>query len=80
MTIGTKTHIDLGTGRGGWTAAFQDADGWRSVGLDTRGDLPPLHPVDELWVGPTDSEPTQASLAVATDGGTQTDTATEVDN
>jgi hypothetical protein len=47
---------------------------------DTRGDLPPLHPVDDLWVGPTDSEPTQASLAVATDGGTQTDTATKEDN
>jgi len=38
---------------------------------DTRGDLPPLHPVDDLWVAPTDSEPTQASLPVAaTDGGT----------
>jgi hypothetical protein len=32
-------HVDLGTGLGGWTEPFQDADGWRSVGIDIRGDL-----------------------------------------
>jgi hypothetical protein len=32
-------HVDLCTGIGGWSAPFQDAPGWRSVGLDVRDDL-----------------------------------------
>ena len=34
-----RLHVDLGTGLGGWTAPFQDAPGWRSVGIDIRDDL-----------------------------------------
>jgi hypothetical protein len=34
-----RLHLDLGTGLGGWTAPFRDADGWRSVGIDIRDDL-----------------------------------------
>jgi site-specific DNA-cytosine methylase len=32
-------HIDLCCGLGGWQSSFQEADGWRSFGLDIRGDL-----------------------------------------
>ncbi|GGN92185.1 hypothetical protein [Haloarcula pellucida] len=38
---------------------------------DTRGDLPPLHPADDLWVGEVDTGPEQATLV--TDGGQSTD-------
>lgn len=34
---------------------------------DTRGDLPPLHPADSLWVGEADTASTQTTLV--TDGG-----------
>jgi len=42
---------------------------------DTRGDLPPLHRSDDLWVGDAETEPTQTKLA--TDGGRSVDTDTE---
>ncbi|WP_226043326.1 hypothetical protein [Natrinema sp. DC36] len=29
---------------------------------DTRGDCPPIHPSDDLWVGPASDRPTQATL------------------
>jgi len=35
---------------------------------DTRGERPPLHPADDLWVGERDTGPEQATLV--TDGGT----------
>jgi hypothetical protein len=34
-----RLHVDLCTGLGGWTAPFENAPGWRSVGLDIRPDL-----------------------------------------
>ncbi|MBO4248413.1 hypothetical protein IL252_11365 [Halomicrobium sp. IBSBa] len=34
---------------------------------DTRGDLAPIHPSEELWVGSVETGPTQATLAVTTD-------------
>lgn len=34
-----RLHVDLCTGLGGWRAPFEDAPGWRSVGLDVRDDL-----------------------------------------
>jgi len=32
-------HVDLGTGLGGWTEPFRQADRWHSVGIDIRDDL-----------------------------------------
>lgn len=34
-----RLHIDLCCGLGGWSAPFEDADGWQTVGLDVREDL-----------------------------------------
>lgn len=34
-----RLHVDLCTGLGGWTEPFEDAPGWRSVGIDVRDDL-----------------------------------------
>lgn len=34
-----RLHVDLCTGLGGWKAPFEDAPGWRSVGIDIRDDL-----------------------------------------
>jgi len=34
---------------------------------DTRGELPPLHPSDNLWVGDVETGPRQ--MTIATDGG-----------
>jgi hypothetical protein len=36
---GTRLHVDLCTGLGGWTQPFRDAETWRTVGLDVRADL-----------------------------------------
>jgi len=62
MTTDTKWHIDLGTGRGGWTAAFQDADGWRSVGLDIRDDLA-ADVIGDLRQLPFDCSPTLLTMS-----------------
>lgn len=34
-----RLHVDLCCGLGGWSAPFEAADGWRSVGIDIREDL-----------------------------------------
>lgn len=42
---------------------------------DTRGDRPPLHPSDDLWVGEVDAGPTQTTLVA--DGGAKYSTGGE---
>lgn len=50
-------HIDLCTGLGGWKAPFEDSDGWRSVGIDIRGDLD-ADVVGDVRALPFDCSPT----------------------
>lgn len=37
----TYLHVDLCCGLGGWQAPFEEAENWRTVGLDIRRDLSP---------------------------------------
>lgn len=55
-------HIDLGTGLGGWTAPFQGAPGWRSVGIDIRDDLN-ADVVGDMRHLPVDCSPTLLTMS-----------------
>ena len=55
-------HVDLGTGLGGWTAPFQESDGWLSVGIDIRDDLE-ADVVGDLRHLPVDCSPTLLTMS-----------------
>jgi hypothetical protein len=57
-----RLHIDLGTGMGGWTAPFENAPGWRSVGLDIRDDLD-ADVVGDMRYLPFDCSPTLLTMS-----------------
>ena len=62
MTGTERLHVDLGTGLGGWTEPFQDADGWRSVGIDIRDDLE-ADVVGDIRQLPLDCSPTLLTMS-----------------
>ena len=52
-----RLHIDLCCGLGGWQAPFNEADNWRSVGIDIREDRDP-DVVGDVSSLPVDCDPT----------------------
>lgn len=57
-----RLHVDVGTGLGGWTAPFQDADSWRSVGIDIRDDLM-ADVIGDIRQLPLDCSPTVMTMS-----------------